>query len=262
MSPSDWLKGIILSIAASLIGGAAKLAIRKSWLLEHNADHDSDHHQQMIDDDDEQQDLNNNNTPTDMESLRGSGDGNSSYQRTAPTTTLLSSSSTCCRCCCHPAPICLRLAGMFGMTFLNPLCGVVAMNYASPSILAPFSGLTLVWIVLCSHQLIGERPTQRQVIAAALIVLGEVIVAVFGDHTNDVGVSVKEVVSVYVSFVRRRLEYCCCATRVLRCGSCWYTLLVAIVKHSVPMCMEATLKMTHSSCWYLCDLTHTESILS
>jgi hypothetical protein len=35
VSPSEWVKGIALSILASLIGGASKLAIRKSWLLQH-----------------------------------------------------------------------------------------------------------------------------------------------------------------------------------------------------------------------------------
>jgi drug/metabolite transporter (DMT)-like permease len=68
------------------------------------------------------------------------------------------------------------------------------MNYASPSILAPFSGLTLVWIVLLSSPVIGEQPHLRQVLAAALIVAGEVIVAVFGDHTNDEGMTVSDVV--------------------------------------------------------------------
>ena len=137
VSSSDWLKGILLSIAASLIGGAAKLAIRNSWLMEHHS----------ADSEDERQSLHNNHTSTDDRD-RGS------YQTMDATGPTESSS------CCHPS-----------------LC------------------LQLVWIVLCSHQLIGERPTQRQVLAAALIVLGEVIVAVFGDHTNDVGVSVQEVVS-------------------------------------------------------------------
>ena len=40
----------------------------------------------------------------------------------------------------------LYLLGMIGMSFLNPLFCVLAMKYANPSILAPFSGLTLVWI--------------------------------------------------------------------------------------------------------------------
>ena len=88
----------------------------------------------------------------------------------------------------------LRVFGMIGMTLLNPLCSVLAMNYASPSILAPFSGMTLVWIVLFSQPLLGEPPSLLQIVAASLIILGEVITAVFGDHTNDEGISVHEVV--------------------------------------------------------------------
>jgi hypothetical protein len=97
----------------------------------------------------------------------------------------------------------LRGFGMVGMTFLNPLCGVLAMNFASPSILAPFSGLTLVWIILFSDALIGEKPTSTQVLAALMIVLGEVVVALYGDHTNDDEISVQDVVRVRL-FVPRR----------------------------------------------------------
>ena len=53
--------------------------------------------------------------------------------------------------------------GMFGMAFLNPACGVGAMAFANPSLLAPFSGLTLVWVVLFSKRTTGEEPTQTQV---------------------------------------------------------------------------------------------------
>jgi drug/metabolite transporter (DMT)-like permease len=76
------------------------------------------------------------------------------------------------------------------------------MQYASPSILAPFSGLTLVWIILFSEMLIGEKPLPKQMAAAALIILGEVVVAFFGDHTNDDDMTVQSVIQSYqqVSF--------------------------------------------------------------
>jgi len=59
------------------------------------------------------------------------------------------------------------------------------MNYASPSILAPFSGLTLVWVICFSPLVNNEQPSSRQLWACCLIIVGEVIVAIFGDHTND-----------------------------------------------------------------------------
>jgi drug/metabolite transporter (DMT)-like permease len=89
----------------------------------------------------------------------------------------------------------LYISGMIGMSFLNPLCCVLAMKYANPSILAPFSGLTLVWIVLFSGMSVGEHPGRSQKVACALIVLGEVLVALFGDHTNEEGMDVEDVVS-------------------------------------------------------------------
>ena len=153
ISEADWIKGIALSVAASVIGGGSKLAIRKSWLLEQQQ-----HEPELVPDYDDITD-----------------------EIVLPRRRF-------------PFPLLLRVTGMFGMTVLNPLCCVLAMNYASPSILVPFSGLTLVWIVLCSQPLIGESPSMQQVIAAALIVLGEVTVAIFGDHTNDEGVTVDDVV--------------------------------------------------------------------
>lgn len=71
------------------------------------------------------------------------------------------------------------------------------MNYATPSILAPFSGLTLVWVIVLSRPLIGEAPSCAQKVASALIVIGEVMVAVFGDHSNDEGTTTADVVESY-----------------------------------------------------------------
>jgi len=83
------------------------------------------------------------------------------------------------------------------MTTLNPLCCVMSLVYASPSILAPFSGLTLVFIVACSHKTIGEKPSALQVMAAGLIVIGQVVVALFGDHTNIGPLLIDDVVQAY-----------------------------------------------------------------
>ena len=94
----------------------------------------------------------------------------------------------------------LYVSGMIGMSFLNPLCCVLAMKYANPSILAPFSGLTLVWIVLFSGISVGEHPGRSQKMACALIVAGEVLVALFGDHTNEEDRDVDDVVSEYLFY--------------------------------------------------------------
>jgi len=91
----------------------------------------------------------------------------------------------------------LYISGLIGMTFLNPICCVLAMKYANPSVLAPFSGLTLVWVVLFSSHFVGEHPRLSQKIACSLIVLGEILVAIFGDHTNGEDRSVEDVLSSY-----------------------------------------------------------------
>lgn len=178
VTASAWMKGIALSVLASIIGGASKLAIRKSWLMEAVA---TQHLLMEITShpDDEAH----HSSYTSLS--ENSDDEDEPVERHSKRTKRIALS--------------LRLGGMLGMTFLNPLCCVVAMNYASPSILAPFSGLTLVWIVLFSNSLIGERPSRPQVVAAGLVVLGEVFVAAFGDHLNDDHVTLEELVGLPVS---------------------------------------------------------------
>ncbi|CAJ1939434.1 unnamed protein product [Cylindrotheca closterium] len=200
MSSSDWCKGIGLSIFVSFITGASKLAIRKSWLIQHE-----------------------------QEAAAAEAEGQSSYpllgceQGTEITSTAYlvshdgmvdessgelddSDDKNCFDFMQDKKqryfklnPRALRYAGMFGMTVLNPLCSVFAMNYASPSILAPFSGLALVWVILGAGVYLGEPPSKSQVAATLLIVIGEVVVAIFGDHTNDSGVTVEEVAKSYSS---------------------------------------------------------------
>mmetsp|Transcript_20674 Transcript_20674/g.43441 ORF Transcript_20674/g.43441 Transcript_20674/m.43441 type:complete len:463 (+) Transcript_20674:372-1760(+) len=91
----------------------------------------------------------------------------------------------------------LYICGMIGMSFLNPLFCVLAMKYANPSILAPFSGLTLVWVILFSRMVVGEHPELSQKVACACIIAGEVMVALFGDHTNNEWDSYDDVIASY-----------------------------------------------------------------
>jgi EamA-like transporter family len=188
VSASAWIKGITFSVLASIIGGASKLAIRKSWLIEANAtqyllaettadEEETDRREEMG----SQQEL----APYLQLSPNPSYDGDDVIDEA-----IRHRSKGAKR-----VAYSLRLMGMIGMTFLNPLCCVIAMNYASPSILAPFSGLTLVWIVLFSETLIGEIPRRPQVVAAGLVVIGEVVVAAFGDHKNDENVNLEQLVS-------------------------------------------------------------------
>lgn len=186
VTASAWIKGITFSVIASIIGGASKLAIRKSWLMEATttqyllaempADEEEPDRREDVD---SQQEL----APYLQISPHPSYDVDFIDEEIdhSKRTKVVAYS--------------LRLVGMIGMTFLNPLCCVIAMNYASPSILAPFSGLTLVWIVLFSKALIGEIPRRPQVVAAGLVIIGEVFVAVFGDHKNDEDVTLEQLVS-------------------------------------------------------------------
>jgi hypothetical protein len=171
ISAADWFKGIGLSLVASMVAGASKLAIRKSWLIQAEQEQNSDRNREEDDDN---------------ESF--------SEEYTHDNENLLPHQKR--QCCLNPYS--LRYSGMFGMTILNPVFSVFAMNYASPSILAPLGGLTLVWVILFSGMTLGESPSSAEMIAALLIMVGEVIVAVFGDHTNDDGVTVEDVVRLFL----------------------------------------------------------------
>mmetsp|Transcript_25092 Transcript_25092/g.45416 ORF Transcript_25092/g.45416 Transcript_25092/m.45416 type:complete len:453 (-) Transcript_25092:77-1435(-) len=221
VSASGWIKGISFSILASVVGGGSKLAIRKSWLIEEedassgyeaggiateNIDPVVEPVVELVDHRDVAQHGSSqrrqkrdvatySSACPDCHSDEGhssgdesDSDGNSDaifQERRRVPSALLDTEELFRKKRRQQMAYALRLGGMIGMTFLNPLCCVVAMNYASPSILAPFSGLTLVWIVLFAEMMIGERPRRTQVGAAGLIVLGEVVISVFGDHSND-----------------------------------------------------------------------------
>jgi len=88
----------------------------------------------------------------------------------------------------------MRWAGILGLSALNPIFDLLAMSYANPSLLAPFSGLALAWIVLLSEQLLGEPPHRIQVIASALIGLGLALTMAYGDHSNHGDVTLEDVV--------------------------------------------------------------------
>ena len=177
---SDWIKGIGFSVLASVIGASSKLAIRKSWLMEEESSFSSSISHAS----------NHSNSDSRIRRTDGIEEGGSSVGSSVSGDGLAWGDT-------RRWPRTLRCLGFLGMTFLNPACSVTAMNYASPSILAPFSGLTLVWVILFSQPVVGETPTLRQVVACACILTGEVIVALFGDHTNDEGVTIEDVVRSY-----------------------------------------------------------------
>lgn len=210
ISADAWAKGIGYSVLASIVGGASKLAIRKSWLmvLENESSVESSTSSNS-------ESLNNNIENQESEIFQddptqGNEATSSLRQRAAyplmndehenheyPTRDLNGRHEKISQNGKNVGALCLRYSGMFGMTFVNPAFCVLAMNYASPSILAPFSGLTLVWIVLFSEHFISEKPEPKQVVAACLIILGQVIVGIFGDHTNDDGITLEQVEDSY-----------------------------------------------------------------
>lgn len=214
ISADAWAKGIGYSIAASVVGGASKLAIRKSWLMVKNSrtevdayaspETEYDHSDEAASpsspyklDEDKGVELNSPLHKRDSKgNLEENEEGEQFIDQDNEQLTMIKDENKKVLSVELVARA-LRYSGMLGMSVLNPLFCVLAMNYASPSILAPFSGLTLVWIILFSESLISEKPQKKQIIAAALIITGQIIVGAFGDHTNDDGITLQDVVDSY-----------------------------------------------------------------
>jgi len=178
ISVAGFMNGVLLSIMASLIGGGSKLCIRKSYLMERKCS------QQAL-----LSDARNRNCSC-------SGTGSIETHSLSIETEDVDDEIVENNHLVQFRSLFLRGSGMIGMTILNPVCCVLAMRYASPSILAPFSGMTLVWIIAFSECTIGEKPRNLQIIASALIVFGQILIAVFGDHTNVESLTLEEVVSI------------------------------------------------------------------
>jgi drug/metabolite transporter (DMT)-like permease len=172
------------SVLASIIGAASKLAMRKSWII-YGQLHAGDGDCSVV-------------LPPDVGLSKTDSSDMSTIEILQTALSMEDDGTPQPRLRARAISWFLYLCGMIGMSFLNPLCCVLAMRYANPSILAPFSGLTLVWVILFSGMVVGEYPTRSQKVACALIVFGEVIVALFGDHTNANAMSVDEVIASYV----------------------------------------------------------------
>lgn len=159
----DWIRGISYSILASIIGGASKLSIRKSWLItaelkqcaELNPQNENaDAYDQRV------TQIDNNLRHTDNDKMAplevsaakptsaakdSTGEENDSYFCFNPlreSTPIISKGKT--QHSQHALAWILYILGMIGMTFLNPAFCVLAMKYANPSILAPFSVSTTI----------------------------------------------------------------------------------------------------------------------
>lgn len=230
----DWIRGVIYSILASIIGGASKLSIRKSWLiiaeLKHRVELDSRNSDVnvlsglkqsigvYVDGSERLAPLEvsaSSRTQSMHETIANEDDDHYFFFNVSREPTQMVSAERTNYTRQKKISWILYVCGMIGMTFLNPIFCVMAMKYANPSILAPFSGLTLVWVILFSGRVIDEPASSTQKLACALIITGQVVVATFGDHTNSRDATVEEVVSTLCLFtiklldrVSHRYEFC------------------------------------------------------
>mmetsp|Transcript_18424 Transcript_18424/g.25350 ORF Transcript_18424/g.25350 Transcript_18424/m.25350 type:complete len:405 (-) Transcript_18424:50-1264(-) len=222
---SRWTTGLAFSMVASLIGALSKLCIRKSYtILEGNVvnpippcdetaklscEHTED--EESTDYDDSSQE----NIET-VQLFSTNKEKQSNIMEFSST----NDESQWMRKC---RAFTIRAAGVFGMTVLGPSCNIYALQFASPSILCPIgSGLALVWIVLLSDRAIGEKPRPLQVLAVGLIVIGEAVVSVAGDHTNIASLTLEDIRRQYVE-----PQFLAYFVGIV----VWITILVLVINH-------------------------------
>jgi len=78
----------------------------------------------------------------------------------------------------------LRWCGLLALSVVGPVLDLLALSHANPSLLAPFAGLSLAWVVLFSQWITGERVEAHQVRASALVGVGLLLTTACGDHVN------------------------------------------------------------------------------
>mmetsp|Transcript_61462 Transcript_61462/g.168790 ORF Transcript_61462/g.168790 Transcript_61462/m.168790 type:complete len:284 (+) Transcript_61462:239-1090(+) len=59
------------------------------------------------------------------------------------------------------------------------------MGFGDPSIIAPFSALSLVWLLLLANPIAGDKPTRLEVTSALIISCGTVLVGISGSGEED-----------------------------------------------------------------------------
>jgi len=200
---ATWLIGVVLCTISSFGTGLSKLTIRKSWLLERaitkqssSCGNDDDYH----DAGDEEEEVVTNADGTIQQSI--------TKNNNLPT---------------FWTPARMRYAALLFMSFFNPILDIGAFAFCSPSILAPFSGVSLAWVVLLSKRLVGEQPEPPRVVGAVLIMAGEVLIAVFGDHSahnhNSAGVTVESIVRILLHTVYKERKKNEAASTFFMCAS-------------------------------------------
>eukprot|EP00493_Phyllostaurus_siculus_P016448 UN16696 len=63
---------------------------------------------------------------------------------------------------------------------INPIMDVLALAFASPTLLTPLAGTTLVWNVVLAHFILKEQLTIYAVAGSGIALVGCVLVGIFG----------------------------------------------------------------------------------
>ena len=77
----------------------------------------------------------------------------------------------------------IRFAGLCTVVAADP-ARILSFGFGNPAIVAPFSSLSLVWLILLANPIAGDKPNLTEVIGALVIASGVAVIAVFGASGN------------------------------------------------------------------------------
>jgi len=80
---------------------------------------------------------------------------------------------------------------------INPIMDVLALAFASPTLLTPLAGTTLVWNVILAHFILKEQLTIYAVAGSGIALVGCVLVGIFGPKEDPTFTDYDEVMDLW-----------------------------------------------------------------
>lgn len=69
---------------------------------------------------------------------------------------------------------------LFCIVIMNPVGDIYAYQFATTSVLVPFSAMSIVWACIFAPCVLGEKVTKKDVVGIVIVVIGVVLVAIAG----------------------------------------------------------------------------------
>lgn len=81
-------------------------------------------------------------------------------------------------------PRTIRLLGLLTVVSADPF-RILSFGYGESKVVAPFSSLSLVWLILLANPIAGDKPSHVDIVGSLVIAGGVALVAAFGTGGGD-----------------------------------------------------------------------------